>query len=1564
MMKHILLSIAIFLSTFASIHAQTQGSGVTDIDSNAYKVTNFDSHGSLSEGSQFILEKNEIFNGSGTPEDPYQIETIHQLQSIYPDFLDKHFIQTRDIDASATEHWNDGEGFYPLGGNLNSFTGVFDGQNYKIFNLTIKRDRPTIGLFGVLTGTAKNIILWNIHVEGRLDVAGIAGHSTGTIKNCFVHGKIIGSVRSIGGLVGWAQGTIYNSRFQGEVHGGSQVGGLIGDGTGGKVENSFSEGSIKGSDNVGGVIGKYWNGATVKNTYSTADVEGNKSVGGFVGYANNVSISGSFSAGSVLGDSEVGGFIGANGAITDNNIWDIQSSGQNSGSGAGPAGNIIGLETVEMTSISPYYQMPAFDFKETWHLTESYPALQWQENVMALPLPPRKVELLEPANFSTGQTRVPKLSWNADDRAETYRIQLANDPDFGSPLIEESTSEAEWELTDSLAFESTWYWRVRAVNESADGDWSDTWSFITVVEPGMVALELPDDSATYVNALPSFSWASVDGVDYYDFQLASDSAFTSLTADLEDLTETSTQIADTLEPLTTYFWRVRSGNIGGKSGWSDPWSFTTVDLPAAPILQSPADSTLHLDPPVAFAWADADRAEEYRIRIYANDMATESLVVDSLLTDTTFSFGNLSHINTYHWTVAGRNSAGEGPSSPSSLFTMRIPAPVLSTPGPDEQDVIRYPELAWEPVENATGYVVELAQDSLFDASAMWHEITEDNSVMTGPLQWRTTYYWRTYAIGDTDTSHVSPASSFTVGGPVITFEPDELHFGTVRTGSKAERTLTIENTGSDTLFINSVRLPDDRLAIILPDSIQPGSPNREPSVDESANRPYGLPVQKSFQAIIELDGTEPGHIDGFLIISDGLGTVDSLRISAFIGIGELSISTDTLYFPSRRIGETHREPVTLSNTGNDTLRIQSVTVSSGAFSTKQRSFTLEPGQSVVDSVTFAPSMTQPSAGYVIYRDAENKRDTLRVSGNAYPVVAELVDIRPAPIGRNLHTTVGLSAAGSMDPDGDELAYEWRLVRQSNGSTNDASRGNLLSTDRDFEFRAPVGTHAIQLKVTDAHEASDSTLFRVHVVSHAKQMQAAVEAGLTAYGDSVDFRLFVADVNYTQGTGSTIIEVDRNLDRLFTLTVPQIIRTAASVSADSSVFITNGPNLSAFDKRGVELWSTKGLGALATVTPTIDAQQQRIYVGVSNQNLFAYDYVTGQNVWTYRVDAPISASAVITRDRKLIFPTQAGTLYGFDLTEQSLIDGSNNVRPTWQRSFPDSVTHAPAIDGDDNIVVGTLDGNLLKLSLGSGGNVSILWEESVCQRISTSPVIDGEGFIYVGCQDGVLHKVDPVSGSSVWTYSTNGPITSTPAISDYGRIYFGNESGELIVLDQEGRKQWRFEGQGAIRADILHIAGVTYVGTMDGNVFGFYDEGGRTRFVASKSIADDGQSLKPVWGTYMGNHRRTGWAADVDAAVETSADKEEIPDAFFLSQNYPNPFNPVTLIEYSLPEQVPVRLEVFNMLGQRVKVLVDEQKAPGTHQARFDATEFSSGIYIYRIQAGEYIRTRQMTLIK
>jgi hypothetical protein len=87
-------------------------------------------------------------------------------------------------------------------------------------------------------------------------------------------------------------------------------------------------------------------------------------------------------------------------------------------------------------------------------------------------------------------------------------------------------------------------------------------------------------------------------------------------------------------------------------------------------------------------------------------------------------------------------------------------------------------------------------------------------------------------------------------------------------------------------------------------------------------------------------------------------------------------------------------------------------------------------------------------------------------------------------------------------------------------------------------------------------------------------------------------------------------------------------------------------------------------------------------------------------------------------------------------------------------------------------------------------------------------------------------------------------------------------------------------------------------------------------------------------------------------------------NSFELSQNYPNPFNPITVISYQLSAFSNVKLTVFDILGREVTTLVNEEKQPGTYEVKFDATSLSSGIYFYRLQAGSFVETKKMILIR
>jgi hypothetical protein len=98
--------------------------------------------------------------------------------------------------------------------------------------------------------------------------------------------------------------------------------------------------------------------------------------------------------------------------------------------------------------------------------------------------------------------------------------------------------------------------------------------------------------------------------------------------------------------------------------------------------------------------------------------------------------------------------------------------------------------------------------------------------------------------------------------------------------------------------------------------------------------------------------------------------------------------------------------------------------------------------------------------------------------------------------------------------------------------------------------------------------------------------------------------------------------------------------------------------------------------------------------------------------------------------------------------------------------------------------------------------------------------------------------------------------------------------------------------------------------------------------------------------------------------VPTSVFEPGKPLVYELAQNYPNPFNPTTKIEYSIPAQARVELRVYNLVGQEVATLVNDVQSAGVHFVKFNATNLASGVYFYRLVAGDFVSVKKMVLLK
>ena len=96
---------------------------------------------------------------------------------------------------------------------------------------------------------------------------------------------------------------------------------------------------------------------------------------------------------------------------------------------------------------------------------------------------------------------------------------------------------------------------------------------------------------------------------------------------------------------------------------------------------------------------------------------------------------------------------------------------------------------------------------------------------------------------------------------------------------------------------------------------------------------------------------------------------------------------------------------------------------------------------------------------------------------------------------------------------------------------------------------------------------------------------------------------------------------------------------------------------------------------------------------------------------------------------------------------------------------------------------------------------------------------------------------------------------------------------------------------------------------------------------------------------------------------------EPLPEEFTLEQNYPNPFNPETLIRYQLPRESEVKLSIHNLLGQEIRTLVNGKRDAGFHDVNWNGRDnagkqVATGLYIYRLQAGDFVAAKKLTLLR
>lgn len=397
---------------------------------------------------------------------------------------------------------------------------------------------------------------------------------------------------------------------------------------------------------------------------------------------------------------------------------------------------------------------------------------------------PDQVVLSEPEDEAVEILLQPEFSWEAADAAETYHLQVDDQSNFTSPVIDESgIVDTKYQAASDLDPNTTYYWRVRGVNQHEDGDWSDHFQFSTISgPPAQVSLTFPENNEENISLNPELNWEDTEGAETYRVQLDQDSGFSDPLVDESDLQDTQFEVENELDNLTTYYWRVQATNPEGDGDWSETYAFTTEpDLPEQISLINPENEAIDIDILPEFSWNEAELAETYEIQLADNPEFDDPVLNETEIQDTTFStVDSLDYEQEYYWQVRGVNPAGSGEWSDPFTFTTRpsLPDPVvLTTPNDEEESVDLQPALKWDPSDGAETYELQLADNPDFeDPLINERELDTTDYQIDFDLLRVTTYYWRVRAanrIGANDWTEFSFTTMLSAPAQVVLLEPE-----------------------------------------------------------------------------------------------------------------------------------------------------------------------------------------------------------------------------------------------------------------------------------------------------------------------------------------------------------------------------------------------------------------------------------------------------------------------------------------------------------------------------------------------------------------------------------------------------------------------------------------------------------------------------------------------------------------------------------------------------------------------------------------------------------------------
>jgi len=373
-------------------------------------------------------------------------------------------------------------------------------------------------------------------------------------------------------------------------------------------------------------------------------------------------------------------------------------------------------------------------------------------------------ELVKPTNADDDQMPDVMLDWNAVAAALNYQVQLSEDADFNT-IVLDSVTDLSSVRTVHLKFGFEYFWRVKA-NDIYGGSsyWTPVWSFTTF---STIDLDKPTNGNDDQEPDVFLKWKNrvssvvITGVEYFDVQIDTSESFNS--SQFAEFTTNGTTYKKQMDQLlfgTTYYWHARARHAEDASDWSETRNFETLDIFS---LKKPNNGSTDQDLNVTLRWEDVSGIKKFDYQV---DDDEDFSSPDTYITDTfRVKAEELKFGVTYYWRARGRHDYDTTLWTEPRNFTTWATVE-LENPSDGEDSIMLKPTLEWSQIKGVTSYQLEYSVNEDFsDAFSDFIEASDDQNpfyIVIYELDEGTTYHWHVRACTPYDTSVYSQPFTFT----------------------------------------------------------------------------------------------------------------------------------------------------------------------------------------------------------------------------------------------------------------------------------------------------------------------------------------------------------------------------------------------------------------------------------------------------------------------------------------------------------------------------------------------------------------------------------------------------------------------------------------------------------------------------------------------------------------------------------------------------------------------------------------------------------------------------------